>query len=188
MQSDMLGMPFGDHGAAEALRILRQELSGGLLYTHSRANANTSRILEAAAFLYALIDLDEKGIITIAEADVVKLAVVERLEKRFLHKGMGVNIQNLRDNLPEAAEIDCVARIECCAAGCGSPCPSKTSNRGRHSVGPGSTRTLSPGTARATASIWTGHALAARLPSIAHCPAGCSIAAQTLASGCISRG
>lgn len=53
-----------------ALEELRHELIGGLLYTHSRANSNTNRILEAASFLYALIEiLKEKGIITIEELD-----------------------------------------------------------------------------------------------------------------------
>jgi hypothetical protein len=107
---------------AKALGELRQELTGGLLYTHSRANANTSRILETAAFLYALIELlDEKGIITVAELDARKPAVVERLEKRFLDKGMGVTVQEPeRDkyNLPEAAQIDCATRIELCGAAC----------------------------------------------------------------------
>lgn len=41
----------------EALGALRQEVADGLLYTHSRANSNTSRLLEATSFLYALIEL-----------------------------------------------------------------------------------------------------------------------------------
>ena len=69
---------------AKALGELRQELTGGLLYTHSRANANTSRILETAAFLYALIELlDEKGIITVAELDARKPAVVRAPREAF---------------------------------------------------------------------------------------------------------
>ena len=36
---------------------LRQQIAEGLLYTHSRLNANTSKTLEATAFLYALVEL-----------------------------------------------------------------------------------------------------------------------------------
>src|SRR5262245_34424742 len=80
--------------AWKALEDLRHEIVGGLLYTHSRANSNTNRLLEAASFLYALIELlDEKGLITIEELDERKAKVGERLEKRFLGKGMGVVIQ-----------------------------------------------------------------------------------------------
>ena len=41
---------------------LRAEVTGGLLYCHSRLNANTSKLLESASFLYALVELlAEKG-------------------------------------------------------------------------------------------------------------------------------
>ena len=47
---------------------LRQQIAEGLLYAHSRANSNTTRTLEAASFLYALIELmGEKGLITIEQ-------------------------------------------------------------------------------------------------------------------------
>ncbi len=36
---------------------LVQEMTAGLLYTHTRLNANTSKTLEATSFLYALIEL-----------------------------------------------------------------------------------------------------------------------------------
>ena len=38
-------------------RDLRQEVAEGLLYAHSRLNANTGKTLEAASFLYALVEL-----------------------------------------------------------------------------------------------------------------------------------
>lgn len=95
---------------------------GGLLYTHSRANANTHRILEAASFLYALIELlEEKGIITIGELDERKDIVAQRVEKRFLDKGMGVNLQ--QPELDKYAfrgevQIDCASRVHLCRAAC----------------------------------------------------------------------
>ncbi len=36
---------------------LLKEITRGLLYTHTRINANTTRTLEASSFLYALIEL-----------------------------------------------------------------------------------------------------------------------------------
>lgn len=60
---------------------LRQEVTQGLLYTHSRLNANTTKTLEAASFLYALIEpLEEKGLISIEEPDKHKRVVGNRKE------------------------------------------------------------------------------------------------------------
>src|SRR6267378_3073519 len=57
-------------GMKVLLGELRKEIVAGLQYTHSRANANTSRALETATFLYALIEvLTEKGTLTIEELD-----------------------------------------------------------------------------------------------------------------------
>jgi len=101
---------------------LRNEMVRGLLYTHSRANSNTNRILEAASFLYALIELlREKGIITIEELDKRKVKVGKRLKKRFLGKGMGVVIQEPeRDKytFKEGVLIDCKDRINLCKSAC----------------------------------------------------------------------
>jgi len=36
---------------------LRQELSEGLLYVHARLSENSKATLEAASFLYALVEL-----------------------------------------------------------------------------------------------------------------------------------
>ena len=49
---------------------LRHEVAGGLRYAHTRANANTGKLLEVASFTYAAINLlAEKGLIEIAELD-----------------------------------------------------------------------------------------------------------------------
>jgi hypothetical protein len=106
----------------KALEELREEMVGGLLYTHSRANSNTSRVLEAASFLYALIELlEEKGVITIEELDECKDTVAERVEKRFLDKGMGVNLQEPELDkyaFQREVQIDCGSRVHLCQAAC----------------------------------------------------------------------
>ena len=107
----------------ESLAFLRTEIIGGLLYTHSRANSNTNRVLEAASFLYALIELlKEKGLISIEELDQRKVTVGERLQNRFLGKGMGVVIQEPEQDkyaLPEKeVRIDCENRTHLCKAAC----------------------------------------------------------------------
>lgn len=108
---------------ADALEDLRGEIVSGLLYTHSRANSNTNRVLEAASFLYSLIELlKEKGLISIEELDQRKVSVEERLKKRFLGKGMGVVIQEPEQDkyaIPEKeVRIDCENRTHLCKASC----------------------------------------------------------------------
>jgi hypothetical protein len=108
--------------AARALDELRQEIVGGLLYAHGRANANTSRILEAASFLYALIEtLDEKGVISIKQLDERQPAVAERVQRRFLDKGMGAHLQDPEQDkytFQNGAPIDCENRVHLCQAAC----------------------------------------------------------------------
>jgi hypothetical protein len=113
---------------------LRQEVVQGLLYTHSRANANTTKTLEAASFLYALIELmSEKGLITIEELDERKRTVGERLAKQFRETGMGAVFQDPeyeKYSFDGGVEIDCENRIPFCRAACLSPYPGKMCGRG----------------------------------------------------------
>jgi hypothetical protein len=52
---------------------LRHQIIDGLLYTHTRLNANQRKTLEAASFLYALVELlSERGPITIDKLDTRK--------------------------------------------------------------------------------------------------------------------
>lgn len=101
---------------------LRDEVTGGLLYCHSRLNANTSRLLESASFLYSLVELlAEKGLLEIAELDARKQAAATRLLDRFLDKGMGVAMQEDEQDKYSStgtAEIDCENRIHLCKAAC----------------------------------------------------------------------
>ncbi len=90
---------------------LRQQVTQGLLYAHSRNNANTSKTLEASSFLYALVEiLYEKGIITIEELDERKRIVGERLAKQFRQSGMGPMLQDPeydKHTFESGVEIDC---------------------------------------------------------------------------------
>jgi hypothetical protein len=105
-----------------ALEQLRKEIVGGLMYTHSRANANTSRALETATFLYALIELlAERGVLTTEELDRRKDEIAARVQKRFLSKGMGVVLQEPeRDKyaFESEAHVDCENRVHLCKAAC----------------------------------------------------------------------
>lgn len=102
--------------------VRRQEVAGGLLYCHSRLNANTSKLLESASFLYALVELlTEKGLVGLEELEDKKREVAERLLESFLDKGMGVAMQeDERDKytFDETVEIDCENRVHLCKAAC----------------------------------------------------------------------
>ncbi|HEX5839270.1 MAG TPA: YkgJ family cysteine cluster protein [Anaerolineales bacterium] len=115
--------PDENNGAfSQALVGLRKEIVGGLLYTHSRANNNTGRLLEATSFLYALIELlSEKGLLTIEELDERKATVATRIEKRFIDKGMGVDLMEPDQDkyaFKSPVKIDCENRIPLCHAAC----------------------------------------------------------------------
>jgi Fe-S-cluster containining protein len=106
----------------DALEQLRQELARGLMFTHGQANANAGRTLEAATFLYALIEiLAERGVLTIEELDAHKDRIADRVEKRFVSKGMGVALQDPeldKYKLQAEAKVDCENRVHLCKAAC----------------------------------------------------------------------
>jgi len=101
---------------------LRQEIAEGLLYTHSRLSENTKTTLEAASFLYGLIELlSEKGLLSIEELDERKLEVAKRLVKKNRHKGVGILLQDPeydKYTFKDEAEIDCYDRVHLCKAAC----------------------------------------------------------------------
>lgn len=104
------------------VEALREEVARGLLYTHSRANANSNKLLEVAAFSYALIELlAERGLITVEELDERKSRVGKRLAEQFAEKGMGVALtkeERVADGAPADVEIDCENRLHLCHAAC----------------------------------------------------------------------
>ncbi len=101
---------------------LRQEVSDGLLYTHHRLNASTSKTLESASFLYALVELlNEKGLLTIEELDERKQIVGERLAEQFRQQGTGVMLQEPEYDkyaFQSEVKIDCENRVHLCKAAC----------------------------------------------------------------------
>ena len=108
--------------SADRARDLRQEVAEGLLYTHSRLNANTAKTLEAASFLYGLVELlNERGLITIEELDERKGAVAQRLAAQLGAQGTGVMLQDPEYDkyaFEGEAQIDCASRLHLCHAAC----------------------------------------------------------------------
>jgi hypothetical protein len=108
--------------AAQSVKDLREEIAGGLLYCHDRANSNTSRALEVTAFAFALIDLlIEKGLLTEEELNERKRQVGARLVEKFNHDGMTVAIQDSKVDkykFADGPKIDCENRIHLCKAAC----------------------------------------------------------------------
>ena len=101
---------------------LRQEVVGGLLYCHHRANTNTSKTLEVTAFAYALIELlIEKGLLTEDELNERKCEVGIRLVDKLKDNGMGVMLQGSETDkyrFDGGAKIDCENRVHLCKAAC----------------------------------------------------------------------
>ncbi|MCP4369418.1 MAG: YkgJ family cysteine cluster protein [Deltaproteobacteria bacterium] len=106
----------------KAMSKVKGDLSSGLLYTHTRINDNTKKILESTSFLYALIELlNENGIISIEELDERKKLVAERLVKKFKESGMGLMYQDPEHDkysFTHTACVDCSSRMEICKAIC----------------------------------------------------------------------
>lgn len=101
---------------------LREQVAQGFMYSHSRENANTSKVLEVAAFSYALIELlTERGVITVAELDERKKQVGQRLVEKFTEKGMGVALTSEEQDKYEyknEVTIDCENRMHLCRGAC----------------------------------------------------------------------
>lgn len=109
-------------GSRPSLEELRAEVAQGLLYSHSRANANTSKVLEVAAFSYAVIELlMERGLISVEELDERKRKIGQRLAEKFVEKGMGVALTNDEQDkysYQSGVRIDCENRLHLCRAAC----------------------------------------------------------------------
>jgi hypothetical protein len=100
----------------------RNEISEGLRYVHFRADANTSKLLEVAAFLYAAIDLlKEKGLLDLEQLDERKKEAASNLVAKFSERGMGVVYQKPEQDkysFEGGAKIDCENRLSQCHAAC----------------------------------------------------------------------
>jgi hypothetical protein len=108
--------------STEPASVFRHQIADGLLYAHSRLNANQRKTLEAASFLYALIELlSERGLITIDELDTRKAVVAQRLAEQLRREGNGAVFQDPeydKYDFPHAAEVDCPSRVHLCKAAC----------------------------------------------------------------------
>lgn len=111
-QNCILNIPDDEH----------REVAEGLLYTHTRINDSTKKTLEAASFLYALIELlSEKGLISIEELDERKKQVSGRLVKKFVESGIGLLYQDSEEDkytFEHEACVDCRDRLHICKAVC----------------------------------------------------------------------
>jgi len=115
-------MTSSNEDLTEIISTLQNGISRGLLYTHTRINANTTKTLEATAFLYALIELlSEKGILSIEELDERKKQVAQRLMTKFIDSGIGLMHQDPEHDkytFKHEAQVDCKSRMHICKAVC----------------------------------------------------------------------
>ncbi|MDQ3806518.1 MAG: YkgJ family cysteine cluster protein [Acidobacteriota bacterium] len=111
-----------EHVPPVSLEGLRDQVGEGLMYVHSRANANTSKVLEVASFSYALIELlMERGLISVEELDERKREVGQRLVEKFVENGMGVALTNEDEDkyaYQSEVKIDCENRLHLCRGAC----------------------------------------------------------------------
>ena len=101
---------------------LHQAIARGFRYTHFRANANTSELIDVAASLHAALEiLREKGLLAPDDLERRKSATVERLAERFAQRGLGVSYQASEQDkyqLENEVVIDCDSRVHLCRAAC----------------------------------------------------------------------
>lgn len=103
-------------------QIETEEILEGFLYSYRQLDTNATKVYEASANLYSLIELlVAKGIIGVDELDQRKKAVEKRLKDSFNESGVGVRVQNAKIDkysLEAEAEIDCENRKHICRAAC----------------------------------------------------------------------
>ncbi len=106
----------------EIFSQIQNDLSSGLLYTHTRINDNTKKTLESTSFLYALIELlNEKGLLSIEERDERKKRVADRLVSKFTESGIGLMYQDPeydKYTFEHETRVDCQSRLHICKAIC----------------------------------------------------------------------
>ena len=105
----------------EVLEEMREEVVEGLRYVHYQLGANTGKALEVSSFLYALIELlIVRGIITEKELNERKIAVADRLVKKFQEMGMGAVFQEKEQDKYgfDDVQIGCESRRHLCKAAC----------------------------------------------------------------------
>lgn len=100
----------------------RHQLNQGLIYTHSRLNANARKVRETAAYTYALIELlHDKGLIGVEELESRRAEVDQQLLAQFKQEGNGVAFQDPEQDkytFTESVAIDCANRVQHCKGSC----------------------------------------------------------------------
>jgi Fe-S-cluster containining protein len=100
----------------------RDQLAQGLIYTHSRLNANARKTREAAAYIYALVELlHDKGIIGVEELETRREALEAQLQAQSKQEGQGVAFQDPEQDkytFTDSVAIDCANRVHLCKASC----------------------------------------------------------------------
>ena len=103
-------------------QIETEEILEGFLYSFRQLDTNATKVYEASANIYALIELlVAKGIIGIEELDQRKKAVEKRLRDAFNEAGIGVRVENPgvdKYSLEGEAKVDCENRRHLCRSAC----------------------------------------------------------------------
>ncbi|MCB0120958.1 MAG: YkgJ family cysteine cluster protein [Caldilineaceae bacterium] len=122
MNTDAASNPITQNGKTDPSIPQRRPIAQGLLYTHNRLNANLRKTREAAAYIYALIELlHDKGIIGVEELESRREVLEMQLLARYKEEGQGVALQDPEQDkytFADGAEIDCANRIHRCKASC----------------------------------------------------------------------
>lgn len=97
-------------------------LRSGLVYTHNRANANTTELHKACATIQAIGDLlVERGLLDREEVEARKKAAADELRSNYLAQGMATALQEFgvsKYEFRHEAEVDCENRLHLCRAAC----------------------------------------------------------------------
>jgi len=102
--------------------VVNQDLLRGLVYTHNRANANTTELHQTTATVGALVDLlIESGLVNTQALEKRREELSVELKREYLGRGMAVAMQEFDVSKYEfkgAPEIDCENRLHLCHAAC----------------------------------------------------------------------
>lgn len=98
------------------------EIISGLLYTHHRANANSSEVHHTRATVEALVALlVEQGVINPERLAATRQRAADALRTSYVDRGMVIAIQDYEESkyaFGEGPEIDCASRVSLCKAAC----------------------------------------------------------------------
>jgi hypothetical protein len=116
------GTPVSGEVLSVVLDEIHRQVRGALLYTHHRADTNTDALREAAASLYAVIDLlIDRGVIDRAAFDERRRTFLDRISAQFKERGMGairlvpeIDKYTYENN----GRVNCLERLHVCRAAC----------------------------------------------------------------------